>query len=175
MASKQAVFCIATTEMQAEEIVSQLKTKGFYNDDISVLFPDKTGTKEFAHEKHTKAPEVAVTGVSTGGVVGGALGWLAGIGSLAIPGAGPFIAAGPLMGALSGAAVGAAVGGFTGAIVGMGIPEYEAKRYEGRLKDGNFLISVHVENPREIERVKSVFKGAGAQDVSHSKEVEVHR
>jgi hypothetical protein len=172
--AKQAVFCIATTEIQAEDIVSQLKSEGFSNDDISVLFPDKTGTKDFAHEKHTKAPEGTVRGAGTGGVLGGVLGWLAGIGTLAIPGLGPFIAAGPILAALSGAALGAAVGGVAGALVGMGIPEYEAKRYEGRVREGNFLISVHVENAKEGERVKDVFKEAGAQDISASKEVHVH-
>ena len=171
--SKQAVFCIATTEIQAEDIVSQLKNEGFSNDDISVLFPDKTGTKDFVHEKHTKAPETAVKGAGTGGVLGGALGWLAGIGTLAIPGLGPLIAAGPILAFLTGAAVGAAVGGVAGALVGMGIPEYEAKRYEGRLREGNFLISVHAENNQEIERVKDIFKEAGAQDISSSKEVHV--
>jgi hypothetical protein len=172
--AKQAVFCIATTEIQAEDIVSRLKNEGFYNDDISVLFPDKTGSKEFAHEKHTKAPEAAVTGASTGGVLGGAVGFLAGIGSLAVPGLGPFIAANPIMAALSGAAVGAAVGGITGALVGMGIPEYEAKRYEGRLREGNFLISVHADNGKELDSVKTVFREAGAQDISTAKEVAVH-
>jgi hypothetical protein len=172
--SKQAVFCIATTEIQAEDIVSQLKNEGFSNDDISVLFPDKTGTKDFVHEKHTKAPEVAVKGAGTGGILGGAIGWLAGIGTLAIPGIGPFIAAGPILAALSGAALGAAVGGVAGAIMGMGIPEYEAKRYEGRLREGNFLISVHAENGQEAERVKDIFKEAGAQDISQSKEVHVN-
>src|SRR5436190_19244 len=135
--AKKAVFCIATTDEQASRIVDNLKMAGFSNQDISVLFPDKTGTKDFAHQKQTKAPEGAVTGAGTGGVLGGAVGWLAGIGALAIPGLGPFIAAGPLMAALSGAAVGAAAGGLVGALVGMGIPEYEAKRYEGKIKQGN--------------------------------------
>jgi hypothetical protein len=172
--AKHSVFCIATTEVQAEDIVSQLKNEGFSNDDISVLFPDKTGTKDFAHEKHTKAPEATVKGAGTGGVLGGVLGWLAGIGTLAIPGLGPFIAAGPILAALSGAALGAAVGGVAGALVGMGIPEYEAKRYEGRVREGNFLISVHAENGQEADRVKDVFKEAGAQDISVSREVQVH-
>src|SRR5213593_858278 len=135
----QAVFCIARTEAQALTIMNQLKEAGFSRNDISVLFPDKTGTKDFAHEQHTKAPEGAATGAGTGGVLGGALGWLAGVGTLAIPGLGPFIAAGPIMAALSGAAAGAALGGITGALVGMGIPEYEAKRYEGKIQEGNVL------------------------------------
>src|SRR5580765_6596977 len=133
----KAVFCIARTEVQAEAIVNQLKGVGFSNNDISVLFPDKRGTRDFAHEQHTKAPEGAATGAGTGGLLGGALGWLAGIGALAIPGVGPFIAAGPIMAALSGAALGAAVGGIGGALVGMGLPEYEAKRYEGKIQAGN--------------------------------------
>ena len=169
----KAVFCIATSEFQAESIVNELKIAGFGDNDISVLFPDKTGTKDFAHEQHTKAPEGAVTGASTLGVVGGALGWLAGIGALAIPGVGPFIAAGPIMAALGGAAVGAAVGGIAGALVGMGIPEYEAKRYEGKIKAGNILISVHSESSDESKQAKQIFEQAGAQDISTSSEAGV--
>jgi len=169
----KAVFCIATSEFQAETIVNELKVAGFSDNDISVLFPDKTGTKDFAHEQHTKAPEAAVTGAGTLGVIGGALGWLAGIGALAIPGAGPFIAAGPIMAALSAAAVGAAVGGIAGALVGMGIPEYEAKRYEGKIKEGNILISVHSENSDEAKRARSIFEQAGAQDISTTAEAHV--
>src|SRR5687768_17668597 len=169
----KAVFCIATSEFQAESIVNELKIAGFGDNDISVLFPDKTGTKDFAHEQHTKAPEGAVTGASTLGVVGGALGWLAGIGALAVPGVGPFVAAGPIMAALGGAAVGAAVGGIAGALVGMGIPEYEAKRYEGKIKAGNILISVHSENNEETKKAKEIFEQAGAQDISTSSEAEV--
>jgi uncharacterized membrane protein len=169
----KAVFCIATSEFQAESIVNELKVAGFSDNDISVLFPDKTGTKDFAHEQHTKAPEGAVTGAGTLGVLGGALGWLAGIGALAIPGAGPFIAAGPIMAALSGAAVGAAVGGITGALVGMGIPEYEAKRYEGKIKEGNILISVHTENHDEGKRVRELFEKANAQDIASTTEAAV--
>src|SRR4051812_16510781 len=126
--SMKSVFCIATSQLQAEQIVERLKESNFANDDISVLFPDKATTRDFAHEKSTKAPEGAVTGASAGGVVGGALGWIAGIGALAIPGVGPFIAAGPIAAALSGAAVGAALGGIAGGLVGLGIPELEAKR-----------------------------------------------
>ena len=169
----KAVFCIATSEGQAETIVNNLKSAGFGSNDISVLFPDKTGTKDFAHEQNTKAPEGAVTGGSTGGILGGALGWLAGIGALAIPGVGPFIAAGPIMAALSGAAVGAALGGITGALVGMGIPEFEAKRYEGKIKAGNILISVHSENSDETKRAKEIFERGGAQDISTSSEAGV--
>jgi hypothetical protein len=166
----KAVFCIAKTEPQAEDIVRQLQLAGFSNQDISVLFPDKTGTRDFAHEQRTKAPEGAATGATTGGVLGGALGWLAGIGALAIPGMGPFIAAGPIMAALSGAAVGAAVGGLTGTLVGMGIPEYEAKRYEGKIKAGNILISVHTDDGNGRSRAKDIFERAGAEDISSSGE-----
>ena len=169
----KAIFCIATSEAQAESIVNQLKESGFSYNDISVLFPDKAGTRHFAHEQHTKAPEGAAAGAGTGGIVGGALGWLAGIGVLAIPGLGPFIAAGPLMAALSGAAVGAAVGGIAGALVGMGIPEYEAKRYEGRIKSGNILISVHTEDQREAQRARNIFERAGAEDIASAGEAGV--
>ena len=166
----KSVFCLADNEIQAEKIVEDLKAAGFSNNDISALFPDKSGTKDFAHEQHTKAPEGAATGAGTGGVLGGALGWLIGIGSLAIPGVGPFIAAGPIMAALAGAGVGAAVGGLTGALVGLGIPEYEAKRYEGKIKEGNILISVHSENSDEVSRAKDIFERHGAHDVSYTEE-----
>lgn len=169
----KAIFCIATSEAQAETIVNQLKDAGFSYNDISVLFPDKAGTRHFAHEQHTKAPEGAAAGAGTGGIVGGALGWLAGIGVLAIPGVGPFIAAGPIMAALSGAAVGAAVGGVTGALVGMGIPEYEAKRYEGRIRGGNILISVHTEDAEENRRARGIFERAGAEDIAAAGEAGV--
>ena len=171
--SKKTVICIASSETQAEAIVDRLKRTGFSNSDISVLFPDKRGTKDFAHEHNTKAPEGATTGAGAGGVVGGALGWLAGIGALAIPGVGPLIAAGPIMAALSGAAVGAAVGGVTGALVGMGIPEYEAKRYEGKIKGGNILISVHSEDSERTKRAKAIFEEFGAQDISTAGEAGV--
>src|SRR5256886_7188028 len=158
----KAVFCIARTEAQAITVVEQLKAAGFSANDISVLCPDKAGTKDFAHEQHTKAPEGAATGAGTGGLLGGALGWLVGIGALAIPGLGPFMAAGPIMAALSGAAAGAALGGIAGALIGMGIPEYEAKRYEGKIKEGNLLISVHAEDSDERARAKEIFEQAGA-------------
>jgi hypothetical protein len=163
--SKKSVFCIATSRSQAEQIVAQLQSASFSNNDISVLFPDQATTRDFAHEKNTKAPEGAVTGASTGAVLGGALGWIAGIGALAIPGVGPFIAAGPIMAALSGAAIGAATGGIAGGLIGLGIPELEAKRYEGKVKAGNLLISVHTENSAEISRAKDIFTKAGAQDI----------
>lgn len=163
--SKKSVFCIASTREQADRIVDQLKSANFSYNDISVLFPDKSSTKDFAHEKNTKAPEGAITGAGTGGVVGGALGWIVGIGALAIPGVGPFIAAGPIMAALSGAAIGAAAGGITGGLIGLGIPELEAKRYEGKVKEGNILLSVHAENSEEINRAKEIFAQAGAEDI----------
>lgn len=169
----KAVFCIATSEAQAETIVNKLKDAGFSYNDISVLFPDRAGTRHFAHEQHTKAPEGAAAGAGTGGALGGVLGWLVGIGALAIPGLGPFIAAGPIMAALSGAAVGAAVGGIAGALIGMGIPEYEAKRYEGRIRSGNILISVHSENSSESRRAREIFEESGAEDIATAGEAGV--
>ncbi len=166
----KAVFGIANTQSQAGIILQELKSAGFSNNDISVLFPDKQGTRDFAHEQHTKAPEGASAGAGTGVVLGGALGWLVGIGALAIPGLGPFIAAGPLMAALAGAGVGAAAGGLTGALIGMVIPEYEAKRYEGKIKEGNILISVHAENSDERDRAKEILKRCGAEDISYTGE-----
>lgn len=163
--SKKSAFCIAASREQADRIVDHLKSESFSNNDISVLFPDKGITRDFAHEKSTKAPEVAVAGAGTGGIIGGALGWIAGIGALAIPGIGPFIAAGPIVAALSGAAVGAAVGGIAGGLIGLGIPEFEAKRYEVKLKEGNILISIHTEDAGDIARAKDIFKQAGAQDI----------
>lgn len=163
-----SVFCIAASEDIASNIVSRLKSVGFSDNDISVLFPDKSGTRDFAHETNTKAPEGAAVGATTGGVVGGTLGLLAGIGLLAIPGLGPFIAAGPIMAALSGLGIGAAVGGIAGALVGMGIPEHEAKLYEGKVKDGNILISVHSDSSDETSSAKEIFKNAGGTDISSS-------
>jgi hypothetical protein len=162
----KAVFGIASSDHQANEIIDKLKSGGFSNNDISVLFPDRTGTKDFGHEQHTKAPEGATAGAGMGGVLGGALGWLVGIGSLAIPGLGPFLAAGPLLAALGGAAVGAAAGGLTGALVGMGIPEYEAKLYESKLRQGNYLIAVHSDEPGMTERAKEIFDECGAESVA---------
>jgi hypothetical protein len=166
----KSVFCLVDSEPQAEAIVDKLKAANFSHNDISVLFPDKSGTRDFAHEQNTKAPEGAATGAGTGGAVGGVLGWLVGIGSLAIPGVGPFIAAGPIMAALAGVGVGAAVGGLTGALVGMGIPELEAKQYEGKIKGGNILISVHSENGDETKRAKEIFERSGAHDIAYTEE-----
>lgn len=170
---KTAVFGIYKTTLQAEHSVDQLLTAGFSNDAISVLFPDNQSSKEFAHEKNTKAPEGTTTGVAAGGVVGGTLGLLAGIGMLAIPGVGPFIAAGPIMSALAGLGVGGAVGGFIGALVGMGIPEYEAKRYEGLVKEGGVLLSVHCDTSDEIAKAKDLLRHTGGQDISSTTEASV--
>ena len=170
---KKAVMCIVQKQSQAESIVAQLQSAGFASSDISVLFPNKDGTKDFAHEHSTKAPEGAVAGAGTGGLLGGTLGLLAGIGALAIPGLGPFIAAGPLLAALSGAAAGATVGGLTGGLIGMGIPEIEAKRYEGKIKGGNLLISVHAETSEEVKRAEGIFKAARADDICSTTEATV--
>ena len=163
---KKAVICIVQRRDIAETIVTQLNAAGFANNDISVLFPDQTGTRDFAHEHNTKAPEGAVAGAGTGGVLGGTIGLLAGIGALAIPGLGPFIAAGPLLAALSGAAIGAGAGGLIGALVGMGIPEIEAKKYEGKLRGGNLLIAVHTESSEARTSAEKIFKANMAEDVS---------
>ena len=161
-----SIFCIAASHAQAAEILEGLKAAGIPNDQISALWPDQAGVQYFAHERHSKAPEGAAAGASTGGILAGALGWLAGIGALAIPGVGPFLAAGPIMAALSAAAVGAAVGGVTGALIGMGIPEYEARRYEGKIKEGNILISVHPNDAVQTERAREIFERCGAHDIS---------
>src|SRR3954469_11623965 len=162
----KAIFCIATSEFQAESIVNELKVAGFSDNDISVLLPDKTGTRDFAHEHHTKAPEGAAAGAGTGGVIGGTLGLLAGIGALAIPGVGPLIAAGPLMATLSGAAAGAAVGGVAGGLIGLGVPEFEAKSYEGKVRGGNILLAVHTDNSETEKRAKQILESNGAHDIS---------
>jgi len=171
MAGKNtAVFGIYRSRQQAEQAVDELLAAGFRNEDISALLPENVGTKDFAHEKHTKAPEGAATGAGTGAALGGTLGLLAGIGALAIPGLGPFIAAGPIMGALAGAGAGGAVGGLLGALVGMGIPEYEAKRYEGRVKEGGILLSVHCDNSDWVKRAKEILERTGAEEVSSAGE-----
>jgi hypothetical protein len=167
---KTAVFGIYPGVAQAEAAVDALVNESFSNDDISVLLADNQGAKEFAHQKNTKAPEGTTTGVAAGGTIGGTLGLLAGIGALAIPGVGPFIAAGPIMGALAGLGVGGAVGGLVGALVGMGVPEYEAKRFQGRLKDGGVLLSVHCDTSEEIARAKAVLKRTGADDIASAGE-----
>lgn len=161
-----AVFGIYKTVPSAERAVDRLVASGFSQNDISVLLPDSPSTREFAHEKNTKAPEGATAGVATGGVLGGALGLLAGMGALAIPGLGPFIAAGPIMATLAGAGAGGAVGGFIGALVGVGMPEYEARRYEGRVKDGGILLSVHCGRTQDVTQAKSLLEATGAEDVA---------
>lgn len=170
---KNAVFCIVENRNQAETIVEELKAAGFPSSDISVLLPDTSGTRDFAHEQNTKAPEGATTGVVTGMGTGAILGWLAGIGTLAIPGVGPLIAAGPIMAALGGAAVGGATGGIIGALVGMGIPEYEAKHYDGKIRGGNTLISVHTDNSNEENTAKKIFERLGADDIKSTSEATV--
>jgi hypothetical protein len=171
MAGKNiAVYGIYPNELAAEKAVDELKTAGFRNTDVSVLFADSRGTKDFAHTKGTKAPEGAATGAGSGMVVGGALGWLVGVGALTIPGLGPFIAAGPIMGLLGGMGAGGAIGGITGALIGTGIPEYEAKRYEGRVKEGGVLLSVHCDNDQWAKQAKNLLEHSGAKDVSQSGE-----
>jgi len=171
MAGKNtAVFGIYRDQRGVEEAVDALRAAGFRNTDISVLFPENEGTKDFAHEKNTKAPEGTATGAGTGALIGGTLGWLAGIGALAIPGVGPLIAAGPIVAALTGVGVGGAVGGVTGALIGMGIPEYEAKRYEGRVKEGGMLLSVHSDNSDWTSKAKDILKRTGADDIASAGE-----
>src|SRR6266705_6656902 len=166
-----AVFGIYPSYTAVEIGVDALRAAGFRNSDISALFPENAGTRDFAHEKNTKAPEGATTGAGTGALLGGGLGWLVGIGALAIPGLGPFIAAGPIVAALAGAGAGGAIGGLTGALVGMGIPEYEAKRYEGRIRSGGILLSVHSDDSQWTKKAKEILERTGAQDVSSTGEV----
>jgi hypothetical protein len=171
MAGKNtAVFGIFSDREGVERAVDALRAAGFRNTDISVLFPENSGTKDFAHEKHTKAPEGAATGGAAGVLAGGALGWLAGIGAVVIPGIGPFIAAGPIVAALAGAGAGGAVGGLVGGLAGMGIPEYEAKRYEGRIRKGGILLSVHCDDSEWTGRAKDILEDSGAGDISSTGE-----
>ena len=171
MAGKNtAVFGIYRSRTAVESAVDRLRQENFRNTDISVLFPENEGTKDFAHVKNTKAPEGTAAGATSGAVIGGGLGWLAGIGALAIPGVGPLIAAGPIVAALAGAGAGGVVGGITGALVGMGIPEYEAKRYEGRVKEGGILLSVHCDDSKWVQRAKEILEQTGAEDVSSTGE-----
>ena len=165
-----AAFGIYSSRLGVENAVYTLKNAGYRNTDISVLFPHNEGTKDFATEKNTKAPEGATTGASAGAAIGGALGWLAGIGALAIPGVGPFIAAGPIMAALAGVGVGGTLGGITGALIGMGIPEYEAKRYEGRIQKGGILLSVHCDDSDWTKKAKAVLVETGAEDIASTGE-----
>jgi len=170
VAKNTSVFGIYPTRNAAEEAVDALRRAGFRSTDISALLPDNAGTKDFAHERSTKAPEGATTGATSGVVVGGVLGWLSGIGMLAIPGIGPLIAAGPIVAALAGAGAIGVVGGIVGALVGLGIPEYEAKRYEGRVKRGGILLSVHCDSSDWVKRAEEIFKRTGAEDIASSGE-----
>jgi len=167
---KKSVFGIYRDSTAAEGAVNRFLANGFSNNDVSVLLPDSRSTREFAHEKNTKAPEGTAAGATTGAVFGGTLGLLAGIGSLAIPGLGPVIAAGPIMATLAGLGVGGAVGGLLGALIGMGIPEYEAKRYEGRVKAGGVLVSIHCDTSDQIKRAKDLFEQTGAEDIASAGE-----
>lgn len=171
MAGKNmAVFGIYSSREQVEDSIQALRNNGFRTEDISILFSENEGTKDFAHVKATKAPEGASAGAAGGAVIGGVLGWLAGIGAIAIPGVGPFIAAGPIMAALAGAGVGGTVGGVTGSLVGMGIPEYEAKRYEGRVRKGGYLLSVHCDDGEWVRKAKEILRQTGADDISSTGE-----
>lgn len=161
-----AVFGIYPTRIHAEEAVDALRDSGFRNTDISALFPDNLGTKDFAHEMHTKAPEGTAAGATSGAVLGGVLGWLVGVGAIAIPGIGPLVAAGPIVAALAGAGAVGVAGGIVGALVGLGMPEYEAKRYEGRVKSGGILLSVHCDDSEWVKKAKAVLKRTGAEDIA---------
>lgn len=163
---KKAVFGLTKSTFQSEMLVSNLQSVGFTADNISILAPDFEGNHDFGHVKSTKAPEGATTGATTGGIVGGVIGLLAGLGALAIPGVGPFIAAGPIMGALSGLGIGAAAGGIVGGLIGLGIPEFEARLYDEKLREGNFLISVHVDDSDALAAAKEVFHKAEAENIS---------
>lgn len=171
MAKNIAVFGIYRSRKSVEDAVDALRNADFRNTDISVLFSENVGTKDFAHEKHTKVPEGSTAGAGTGAVIGGTLGWLTGIGALAIPGVGPFIAAGPIVSLLAGMGAGGVLGGIAGALVGMGIPEYEAKRYEGRIKEGGILLSVHCDNAEWKKRAVEILKQTGAGDIGSEGEV----
>lgn len=176
MAKKNAaVFGIYPSQASAEAAVDTLKNAGYRNRDISVLFPDNHGPQDFAIDEETKAPEGAAAGGVTGGVVGGALGWLAGIGVLAIPGIGPFIAAGPIMGMLGGMGIGGAIGGLSGALIGLGVPEYEAKGYEGRIRKGGILLSVHCDNADWVRRAETILEQTGGEDVAATGETNFMR
>ena len=171
MAGKNtAVFGVYSSREAAGEAVEHLRSAGFRSTDVSVLFPDNQGTKDFAHEKNTKAPEGATTGGLAGGIAGGVLGWLTGIGALAIPGVGPLIAAGPIVAALAGAGAVGTLGGIVGALVGTGIPEYEARRYEGRIREGGILLSVHCDDSHWVKRAKEILEQTGAQDIGSAGE-----
>jgi hypothetical protein len=168
-----AVYCIAKTDAQAIRIANRLRAANFTESDISIVAPDSSGIRDTGHKNSTKAPEGAVAGAGTGALLGGGLGWLVGIGALAIPGVGPFIAAGPILAALSGMALGSAAGGATGALVGLGIPEYEAQAYEGKLREGNILLATHVENSEEAGAVRTIYTEEKAESISTGSEASV--
>ena len=170
MGKNTAVFGIYRDSVTLSGGLERLKSAGFRSTDVSVLMPENLGSKDFLHKKETKAPEGATTGAVSGAVIGGTLGWLVGIGALAIPGLGPFIAAGPIMGLLAGVGAGGAVGGVAGALIGMGVPEYEAKRYEGRVKAGGILLSVHCDNSDWTKRAKKILEETGAEDIAEAGE-----
>lgn len=170
MAAKKAVLGVVSSIAQAERTLNELERAGFSTNDISALFPDSGGSRAFAHEHHTKAPEGACAGIGAGGALGGALGLLAGLGAISVPGLGALVAAGPLLAGLSGAAAGAAVGGVAGALIGMGIPEIEAKQYEGKLRQGKILLSIHVEDGEERDRAKQVLTRNGVSDIATATE-----
>jgi hypothetical protein len=165
-----AVFGIYPDRLSTENAIAALREAGFRNTDISVLLPENVGSKDLTHVKASKAPEGAATGAASGAVIGGALGWLAGIGALAIPGVGPLIAAGPIIAALTGVGVGGAIGGIGGGLVGLGIPEYEAKRYEGRIKSGSILLSVHADDSKWTDKAERILRDTGAEDISSTSE-----
>ena len=171
MAKNQAIFGIYRDRAGVEAAVNALKDAGFANTDVAILMPESIGTSELTTEKSTKAPEGAAAGAGSGFLLGGALGWFAGVGALAIPGVGPLIAAGPILAALAGAGVGSAVGGVTGGLIGMGIPEFEAKKYEGRIAQGNILLSVHCETSEQCANARHVLERTGAEDISSASEL----
>ena len=167
MAGKNtSVMAIFADQMSVSNAVDHLKQEGFNSSDVAVLLADNQGTREFAHQKDTKAPEGATTGAATGAVIGGALGWLAGIGAIAIPGVGPFIAAGPILAAIAGLGAGGAVGGLAGGLIGLGIPEYEAKRFEGMIKEGKALLSVHCRSSEAVKKAKDILEACGGTDIA---------
>lgn len=171
--NNKAVYGIVPNQPSAERLIDALKTQGFAQSDISVLLPNKGATRDFAHEQGTKAPEGAVVGSGVGGAIGGTLGLLAGLGALAIPGIGPLIAAGPIFAALSGVAVGAAVGGVAGGLAGLGVPEIQAKLYEGKLREGNVIVSAHTEDGAQVDVAKRTFEQQGATEISVIREASV--
>jgi hypothetical protein len=167
------VYCIAKTDAQAVRIANRLRNAGFSPSDLSILTPDRGGVRDLGHENSTKAPEGAAAGAGTGAILGGALGWLAGVGALAIPGLGPLIAAGPILATLSGLAVGGSIGGLTGALVGLGIPEYEAQQFVGKLREGNVLMCVHAEDSTEAGKARTIFSEEKAESISTGTEAAV--